>query len=123
MTQLCSRHDEAREMSKTADVYFQQLSASSPEGDRQEWETEIKNAESSQMQNPESMDILGARSVQLDEGATNHDTSIQQTITQVEEWIRLGLDMEEKQCVRCPYFIRIIHCVILGNRLHIRDGL
>ena len=92
-------------MRKAADSYFEQLSASSPESDRQHWETEIKNAEDSRMQNPELMDILGARSVHLDEGATSHDMSNQQTNTQVEEWIRLGLDMEEKQCVRCPYSI------------------
>ena len=92
-------------MSKTADFYFEQLSASSPERDRQHWETEIKNAEDSRMQNPESMDILGAHSVHLDKGVTSHDVSNQQTNSQVEEWIRLGLDMEEKQCVRCPHSI------------------
>lgn len=66
--------------------------------DMQEWEKEIQDAESSQLQDPAAMDILGARKFSYDDRLALHDT---QAHTHAEKWIQMAIDIEELQCIPC----------------------
>lgn len=85
-TQAVESFDEAKE-------YFDNLSASVKDGDRQQWNAEIEEAENQRLQTPSAMDIMGAR---LAPAAGEHDPE-SNTHTPGDEWISLALSIEEIQ--------------------------
>src|SRR6185369_10673383 len=93
---LCTRHEQASTMAMEADLYFSGLLDSIPLTDRQRWESEIQHAEAHWLQDPAMMDILGAQQMALPEPALPVSHRGQ---TEVEQWIVVTLDIEEKQSV------------------------
>ena len=98
---LSNRHAQASEMSQEVNSYFSELTASIPAQDWQQWDKEIKDAESRRLVDPTAMDILCARDV------TNGEQPIpvvaSQAHTCTERWVQKAIDMEERQCV-APLF-------------------
>jgi hypothetical protein len=82
-------------MAQETAEYFSKFSSSISLQNRQQWEHEIKNAESSQLRNPAAMDILGI--CETPHAEQSVPTSERNAQTSVEEWIQMAIDLEEKQ--------------------------
>jgi hypothetical protein len=85
-------------MSEGANQYSDHLSSSISARDMQVWEEEIRDAESRRLADVKVMDILGARQAPEEERGTS-STGGDPGAGQTEQWIRMGLDLQEKQWV------------------------
>ncbi|KAF8337253.1 hypothetical protein F5887DRAFT_890729 [Amanita rubescens] len=94
---LSNRHVQAVSMVGQAQTYFSGLTKSITENDLQQWETEIKHAESIRHNQPAAMDILGTRAVDRQEpSASSNNVEVSYNS---EMWIQLAIDIEEKQII------------------------
>ena len=84
-------------MAQDTAEYFSKFSSSISLQNTQQWEQEIKNAESTRLRNPAAMDIMGICETPHDEQPAS--TSERNAQTSVEEWIQIAIDLEEKQWV------------------------
>lgn len=97
---LCAKYANATDMKSSADQYFIARASGISRVVRDAWEEEMIEAEKQRLSDRTVMDVLKARHVDnADRGtqlprfgqAPNPVTSL------AEEWIQLGLDIEERQ--------------------------
>lgn len=87
-------------MKLCADRYYQNLTSSISSTKKNQWETEILNAEQERLTDRKSMDILKARPIDLLPGthADHHPSSASfNHENSIENWISMGLEIEERQ--------------------------
>ena len=82
-------------MLASADIYFTGIKAAIPIATTAVWENEIQQAEAERLNDVSVMDILKARSTERSVGATVEAAVNRHTAK--EEWVKLGLDIEERQ--------------------------
>jgi hypothetical protein len=92
---LKQRHEQSVESQEDAEEYYAKLCTTINSETISTWESEIKLAESNRLQNPAAMDILGSRL--SERGTTDNMNSESSSNTSGQDWIMLGLSMEERQ--------------------------
>jgi hypothetical protein len=94
---LCRKFQKAKAMVASAEEYFINVSTGILPNVLAGWEAEIVEAESRRLTDKAAMDIMKARAA-----ATHHNDVVpgpDGPIEREEEWIKLGLTMQEKQYV------------------------
>lgn len=94
-TTLCNRYTQASAMSRSAQEYYDGLTAGIDEGLVQQWEMEITRAESQRKQNRSVMDILAATKPQQEERAALTGPNAADGL--VADWLQMAIDIDEKQ--------------------------
>ena len=91
---LSERFIQSRDMSAAADSYYDNLSSNISHTSQDLWEQEITQAEANRLQDAKVMDIMAARTGQQLPVNDDADDSVG---SQLEEAIKLALDIEEQQ--------------------------
>jgi hypothetical protein len=91
---LCDRVYLTTTMVADTDKYFNEMSATIPKADREQWERSISFAEANRLSNLALMDILGAG---VADRSPNIPTISTTGSTDEEKWIDLALAIEEMQ--------------------------
>lgn len=85
---------------ESADQYYKKLILDISPNDLVEWEDAIRNAERTRLKDVSVMDILGSQHPTIPESEIPSESDINGSAS---EWIRMALDIEEKQSVIFHY--------------------
>lgn len=107
-TALCAKFEKATDMKICAEAYYSDMISLMQQANIHLWEAEIQDAENRRLDDRRAMDILKARRVdisaaepqpapQIADAQNNH-------IPAPEDWIQLGLDIQEQQSVHESFF-------------------
>lgn len=97
---LCAKFEKATDMKDCADNYYAKISGCISATKRQTWENEMIAAEEQRLTDRKAMDILKARSIPVSPAVPQPSTRTGTTVhpeATMENWIQMGLDLEEKQ--------------------------
>jgi hypothetical protein len=97
---LCSRYMEASSMVKRTRNYYIELSATIGYQSMQMWEEEVLKAEAMRLADVSGMDVYGARVADPSSNTLAAEPGpepVSRHMSPIEDWIRLAIQIEEKQ--------------------------
>lgn len=84
-------------MAQTTSQYFEKLTSHVSMANREQWELEIRHAESCRLADPTAMDILRVQKPKQNREREPMLPMNERAYTLVEEWAQMALNVEEKQ--------------------------
>ena len=96
---LCRTFLKAKSQCTSAHVYYDKLMLSVDPALIPEWEEEMTNAEAVQLQHPEAMDYLKAKTVAATPSTNEQTDALGDGDNNVTAWFELAIQVEEIQCV------------------------
>lgn len=108
---LCHRFTEAAGMLQCAEDYYDNQTLDISKEDIEQWETNIKIAESRRKQDRSVMDIMGATKPQRADPTTAENNNAARNAasdpggTQVVKWIQMAMEIEETQYVLTAFIV------------------
>lgn len=87
-------------MKSAADTYYSKRCTGINPDTIKIWEREIQDAELHRLDDRKVMDILKARPVDIESAAISFTSAVSEPVgivREVEDWIQMGLDIEEQQ--------------------------
>lgn len=95
---LCTRYKNASEMRESAEIYYQKFKAGLSHENIAKWTQEIENAESQRLKDITVMDIMQTRPVDNSSDGMGSEEPISLLSPSLdEEWVQMGIDLEEQQ--------------------------